>query len=221
MASLPPGALDLAAAMIRTFEGFRSAPYWDAAGGVFSIGFGFCTLADGSTVTAHTAPLTADQCDVLLEAKLTREYGPGVLTACAGAVLSDAQLAALVSWAFNLGLGWIAKSGLPPVLRRRDWEMAANIMRRFNQAGGHVLDGLVRRRAAESAVFLGASWPTPGYGGPTAPAVQQQPHARPGVGVTQRPLSPGMMRPPVAVQSSQQSAADGQPGADALMAKYD
>lgn len=213
MVSIPPGALTLAAAMIRAFEGCPLTAYYDANGRCWSIGYGFCTLADGGTVTAHTAPLTAAECEALLDTKLQTDYGPGVMSACAGAALSDNQLAALLSWAWNLGVGRIAQAGLPPVLRRKDWQMAASIMRRYNQAGGKVLDGLIRRRAAETAVFLGASWPTPGYGGPVAHPVQQQ--------ITQRPLSPGMMRPPVAVVSKQQSVAAGQPGADALMTEYD
>lgn len=195
-----PAALALAAAMIRVFEGCVLSPYWDPFGHVWSNGYGFCTSLDGTPVTAHTSALSQTECEALLEAKLAHEYVPGVLTACAGIALTDGQLAALSSFAWNEGVGRIQQAGLPATLRRNDLAKAATVMRLYNVAGGRVLDDLVRRRAAEAAVLCGASWPTPGFGGTLAHPVQQQ--------TTYRPLSPGMQRPAGAIVSRQQSVAD-------------
>src|SRR4051794_41147845 len=44
---------DAGVAFIASFEGFRSAPYWDALGRCWTIGFG-----ETHGITAHTPPVT-------------------------------------------------------------------------------------------------------------------------------------------------------------------
>jgi lysozyme len=61
---------------------------------------------------------------------------------------------ALVSFTFNLGPGWSRKSGLRNLLMMAEWREAADRMLMYNKAGGKVLNGLVRRREAEMALFL-------------------------------------------------------------------
>jgi GH24 family phage-related lysozyme (muramidase) len=66
-------------------------------------------------------------------------------------VLNANQYGALVSWAFNVGGGNVQSSTL---LRRLNAGEAPNTviaqeLPKWNQAGGQVLPGLVRRRAAE------------------------------------------------------------------------
>lgn len=178
--AIPPGALALAAEMIVFFEGIRLKPYRDAGYGVVTVGYGFTTLADGSPVTMQTPPLTLDECKAMLEAKLTREYMPGVLAACVGIKLTDNQLAALCDFAYNLGVSAVTRAGLPSRLRAGDVAGAAARMRPWNMGGGHVLQGLVNRRRLEAAVLLGSPWPVPDAAHHTS--YMQRPSPRPASG---------------------------------------
>jgi lysozyme len=67
--------------------------------------------------------------------------------------LTDNEFAALVSLAFNIGRGNLSRSTLLRKLNEHDYEGAAGQFHVWNKAGGRVLKGLVRRRAAEAALF--------------------------------------------------------------------
>lgn len=207
---IPPAAATLAAALIADEEGLRLSRYYDAVGGVWSIGFGFCTLADGSPVTAHTMPLTAAQCDALLATKLAQDYMPGVqrVMACP---MTTGQFAALTSFAYNLGIGTLAHSAIPRLGQAGAWSGVVSAMQAYNRASGQVCADLVGRRRREGAVLMGQTFiagkRTGGALGTLSAPVQQQLHAGPAPART-----PGMMRPVVGAP---------QPGADALMDKYE
>jgi lysozyme len=70
--------------------------------------------------------------------------------------LTDNQFAALVSFTFNLGRGNLAKSTLLKKLNGGDFAGASAEFQKWNKAGGKVMDGLVRRRAAEAELFATA-----------------------------------------------------------------
>ncbi len=61
---------------------------------------------------------------------------------------------ALVSFAFNAGLGNLQRSQIRIRANRGDWEGAADAFRQWTRGGGKVLPGLVRRRESEIALFL-------------------------------------------------------------------
>lgn len=61
---------------------------------------------------------------------------------------------ALVSFAYNCGVGALKGSTLLKLLNQGKYEQAATQFARWNKAGGRVWPGLVRRRAAEAALFL-------------------------------------------------------------------
>ena len=61
---------------------------------------------------------------------------------------------ALVSFAFNAGLGNLQRSQIRIRANREDWEGAADAFRQWTKGGGKVLPGLVKRREAEIALFL-------------------------------------------------------------------
>lgn len=79
--------------------------------------------------------------------------------------LNANQFGACVSLAFNIGNGAFGRSTLVKKLNKGDFDGAANEFGRWVNAGGKKLNGLVRRRAAEAALFRGT--PT---AEPTAPA---------------------------------------------------
>jgi lysozyme len=69
-------------------------------------------------------------------------------------VLAQGQFDALVSFAFNLGLGGVQRSTLRSKILRGEIEEAADEFLKFTKGGGKVLPGLVKRRNDERALFL-------------------------------------------------------------------
>ena len=137
--------------LVKEFEGCRLEAYLCPAG-VWTIGWGHT----GPDVQKGTR-WSQQQADAALAADL-REAHAGMLQALPMArSYSGPRQAALTSWVFNVGAGAAADS----TLRRRlaAGEDPATVVReelpRWNKGGGDVLPGLVRRRAAEVALFAG------------------------------------------------------------------
>ena len=130
--------------LIKSFEGRRLVAYQDSVG-VWTIGY-------GHTKTAHEDKLiiksTADRLlaeDLVEFEKYVEKYVTVSLT--------QNQFDALVSWTFNLGPGNLKESTMLKKLNQGLYEEVPDEMRRWNKAGGEVLEGLVRRREAEAALF--------------------------------------------------------------------
>ncbi len=132
-------------ALIKAFEGCRLTAYLCPAG-ILTIGFGHT----GRDVTEGLR-ITAEAAEELLRGDLMR-FEDGVRR-LAGET-SQSRFDALVSFAFNLGLGALAGSTLLKRHRAGDFARAANEFLRWNKAGGIVPPGLTRRRAAERRLYL-------------------------------------------------------------------
>jgi lysozyme len=78
----------------------------------------------------------------------------GVLRLVPGCVGRQGSFDALVSFAFNAGLGNLQRSTIRIKANRGDWEGAAEAFMAWVKGGGRVLPGLVKRRQAEKALFL-------------------------------------------------------------------
>lgn len=78
----------------------------------------------------------------------------GVLRLVPGCVGRQGSFDALVSFAFNAGLGNLQRSTIRIKANRGDWEGAAEAFMAWVKGGGVVLPGLVKRRLAEKALFL-------------------------------------------------------------------
>lgn len=140
--------------LVKAFEGFRPRAYKDAAG-FLTIGYGHKILPDeafGELTEAHASDV--------LQRDLAR-FAHGI----AGLVrpsLESYENDALISFAFNLGLGALERSTLLRQLNAEQRRLAAHEFLRWVYARDpktgemRVLPGLVRRRHAESALFLGA-----------------------------------------------------------------
>jgi lysozyme len=72
--------------------------------------------------------------------------------------LDQNQFDALVAWTFNLGPTNLKSSTLLVRLNDNNLGDVPHQLRRWNKAGGKVLDGLVRRREAEALLWLGEEW---------------------------------------------------------------
>ena len=67
--------------------------------------------------------------------------------------LTQNQYDALVSWTFNLGLYNLKESTLLRKLNYGDYEVVPEEMKKWIYVGDEVLEGLIRRREAEAALF--------------------------------------------------------------------
>jgi lysozyme len=91
-----------------------------------------------------------EEVDAILANDLAR-FERGVTQYCGE--LAQSKFDALVSFAFNLGLGTLQRSTLRQKVLRRDYQAAAAEFMKFTKAGGKVLPGLVKRRTDESLLF--------------------------------------------------------------------
>ena len=115
------------------------------SGAPWTIGWG----ATGSGIGPGTV-WTQAQCDARLEADLAR-YAAEVSAALGEAPTTQAQFDALVSFHYNTGA--IRRATLTRKHVAGDHAGAAAEFARWNRAGGRVLSGLTRRRAAEAALY--------------------------------------------------------------------
>lgn len=140
-------AEELASALIARWESFRSKPYLCAAG-VPTIGVGATRYADGTPVTLNDPPMSRVDGETLLHHMVQTIYMPAALKLCPGADTSG-RLAALTSFAYNLGVNALKNSTLRRRVNEGDWERVPDEFRKWVRASGRVLRGLVLRREAE------------------------------------------------------------------------
>lgn len=138
--------------LIAEFEGFSASPY-PCPAGVPTIGYGATRWEDGSRVTMEDAPISEVRARELLSHNC--EAVGRAVDRLVAVPLAEHQRAALVSFAYNIGSGALAASTLRQRLNRGDYAGAAAEFPRWRFSGGRVLPGLVRRRAAERALFEG------------------------------------------------------------------
>lgn len=140
-------ALELALRLIRTFEGCRLRAYLCPAG--------IWTICWGSTRGVKEGmKQTQTHCDMLLASE-AGGFMLRVLQLCPNLAAHPARLAAVTSFAYNLGLGAFKASTLRRKCLREDWSGAGAEFPKWRFAGGKVLRGLVLRRAMERKVFEG------------------------------------------------------------------
>ena len=96
--------------------------------------------------------LTDDEVIQILEADLAR-FERGVLRLCPVA-LTQGRFDALVSFAFNAGLGALQKSSIRQRHNRGDFAGAADAFLKYRLAAGVIQKGLVIRRQDERARYL-------------------------------------------------------------------
>lgn len=131
--------------LVKEFEGLRLESYLCPAG-VPTIGYGRTKgVKLGQKITEEIA-------DRYLKEDLN--YFEGEIDRLAYKSLNANQFSALVSFAYNVGVNAFAGSTLLTCLNANRFNDAANEFDRWNKANGRVLEGLVRRRAAEKKLFL-------------------------------------------------------------------
>jgi GH24 family phage-related lysozyme (muramidase) len=210
MATAPPlrDVPQEAVELIKSFEGIVDGDprtvnldaYLDPVG-IWTIGWGhavrfrgqFLRGADNRGIARALYPggITRAQAEALLRGDLV-DYASNVL-ALVKVPVNDAQFGALVSFAFNVGVGALAQSTLLRRLNARDGAGAADQFLVWNKGRKNgvlvELPGLTRRRRAERAMFLGQDWRAAGKpGAPLLPAATPR-------GRTTRPKAPPTGKP--------------------------
>jgi lysozyme len=173
--------------LLQGFEGlmltaYRDPPDPNPADQLWSIGYGHQLGKgpqwEGTTITRAEAERLFDQ-DVSTREVAVSLHAP---TDAAHAHRFDA----MVSLAYNIGLGSATKGFIGSTVRRLhnagDFAGAADAFRMWNKSGGAVNPVLVNRREKERAVYLHGYGQTFTPPGPTSPAAPAAPVASSGSG---------------------------------------
>ena len=137
--------------LIKHFEGCELESYRCSAN-VLTIGYGTTkNVVEGMKITQNQAEEM-----LMKDLEEFEEYVEDLIDV----KLEQHQFDALVAWTYNLGPTNLKTSTLRKVLNKGAYDDVPEQMKRWNKAGGQVLKGLVRRRAAEALLFEGKKWHT-------------------------------------------------------------
>jgi len=148
--------------MISHHEGIRFKPYqcpallWTVGvGHVIDPNHARVPLAERKALSIPSGwdrVLTMGEVDEILAKDLAR-FESGVQRLCPSG-LTPGRFGALVSFAFNVGLGNLQNSTLRMKHNRGEFDSAAEEFLKWNKAGGKELKGLTNRRKDEMALYL-------------------------------------------------------------------
>lgn len=144
-------ALRLAVRIIAFEEGLRLKPYLCPAG-YWTIGYGHVIVPQKAGPT--TPAITREQAEALLMSDCKRFF-LAAIKYCP--VLLDeppARLAAVTSFAFNVGDAALKASTLRRKINAREWEDAEYQLNRWTRAGARKLPVLVARRKREAEYLM-------------------------------------------------------------------
>jgi lysozyme len=137
--------------LIKKFEGCKLVAYQCSAK-VWTIGFGSTyyengnKVQQGDTITQHRAE------SLLL---ITANKFASEVKKLVKSNLNEKQMAALISFAFNLGIGALSKSTLLKLVNSNPSSpQIRNEFMKWINAGGKPLNGLIRRRKAEADLYF-------------------------------------------------------------------
>ncbi len=154
------------------YEGYRNRPYLCPAH-IWTIGYGHVLYQEQirlpmmrtedkpAPMIRKEMPLkpedsrvwTKKETDDLFSADVA-SFERGVLRLIPSCIGHQGRFDALVSFAFNVGLGNLQRSTIRIKANRGEWEAAADAFLLWNKGGGKVLPGLDKRRKDERALFL-------------------------------------------------------------------
>ena len=138
-------------AMIHHFESCRLTAYQDVKG-IWTIGWGNTQYENGISVKRGDK-ITQQRADQLFSTILSR-FTSGVL-AMLRTTLNDNQFSALVSFAYNCGIGALSRSTLLKKVNANPLDVTIrDEFMKWNKAGNVVVKGLTRRRKAEADMYF-------------------------------------------------------------------
>lgn len=153
MTKLPKAGVDL----IKRFEGCHLKAYPDplTKGAPYTVGWGSTRKKDGSPFRLREE-ITQQQADELLEHQLLTAYLPAISKIPHFNEMSEEQVGALLSFAYNLGANFYGSRSFETLsrrLRNREWDLIPEALLLYRNAGTSVEVGLKRRRIAEGALW--------------------------------------------------------------------
>ena len=147
--------------LLAQWEGFEREVYKDSAG-LDTIGVGHLLTSSEKdsgyiNINGDQVPyadgLSDEQIIDLLSQDLTRFEE--AVTDSVAVELKQNQFDALVSFSFNIGTGNFKSSTLLRILNEGNFDGVPDQLRRWNKAGGRVVQGLVNRRENEINLWNG------------------------------------------------------------------
>lgn len=159
------------AELMHRYEGCRNRPYLCPAH-IWTIGYGHVLYQqqirlpmvkkEGESVQIRKEyPLSEGDNRVWSKEEINQLFAADVATFERGVLRLVPTVAgkqgafdAMVSFAFNAGLGNLQRSQIRIKANRGEWQAAADALMDWTKGGGKVLPGLVKRREAERALFL-------------------------------------------------------------------
>jgi lysozyme len=157
--------------LMHFFEGYRNKPYRCSAA-IWTVGWGHAMYADQLNLPnvrkeGYTGLIRSDyqlkgednrvwSKDELVDLfKVDIDtFERGVLRLSPTLASHQSKFDAVVSFAYNAGLGNYQRSTIRIKVNRGDWDGAAEAFMMWTKAGGKEVSGLVKRRKAEVALFL-------------------------------------------------------------------
>ena len=140
---------DVGIDLIVEFEGLRLSPYEDSSN-YASIGIGH--LIRKSPVLDTDLPITKPEAyDLFRKDSSIAQWS---VNAYVTAPITQNQFDALVCFTFNVGSGNFRLSSVLTTVNESQFASVPQHLALYNESGGKVLPGLIRRRAAESALFM-------------------------------------------------------------------
>jgi len=131
--------------IIKDCEGCKLQAYQDSVG-IWTIGYG----TTGPDVV-EGLEWTQEQADARLEERVQDLWH--AIQKLLKVPQSDNQMAALISFTYNIGIGALSKSTLLAKINIGDGTAPDEFLR-WDKAGGHVIAGLANRRAKERALYV-------------------------------------------------------------------
>ena len=137
--------------LIKEFEGFSDRPYKCSAN-IPTIGYGNTFYPDGKRVSMLDKQITKEYADEIFK-NVADNFAFKVSKLIKSKVTQN-QFNALVSFAYNVGIGNLEKSTLLKLVNINPNDaMIAKQFLRWNKAKGKELKGLTNRRIKESALY--------------------------------------------------------------------
>jgi GH24 family phage-related lysozyme (muramidase) len=143
--------------LIKRFEGCHLKAYPDpkTKGKPYTIGWGSTRKRDGSPF-ALGETITQKEADELFEYQLREAFLPALTKIPHYAEMSEEQVGALLSFAYNLGANFYGADGFQTITRRlrnKEWDLVPEALLLYRNPGSSVEAGLKRRRVAEGALW--------------------------------------------------------------------
>lgn len=136
----------IATTLIAGFEGVRTTTYHD------TLAHGLPTVCYGETIGVKMGQkYTIDECKKMLASELPK-YNAGI-DKCIHVPMSPSRRAAMVSFAYNIGIAGVCKSNVVKRLNNGDPKACDGLLA-YDHASGRKIPGLTRRRVAERKLCM-------------------------------------------------------------------